>query len=357
MIRLATSVSAYPFHNYRYLKLLKEFAKKFEVYCLAGSIHTVDANRIGDGFRILPVCPVRLPKKIMHLVRPFLSDLWINVLKPDVVWLFDIAVPILPLMFERPVVLDLDDPRITQPGSQTTHVTHNEYRTLHRRKIVTIVVPTELLRTKFIHLGIEPDRIIVVPNGVDTSLFKPMPLPDEPVVLYYGTFQQHRAKLLVEVIEQTCRMDRRVRFLIIGDVPKWFVNRLSRNGLIGSVEMPGFIPHDQLPEWLAKARICLLPQDRSLGGRMPTKLLDYMATGRPIVATDVEESFLVAESGAGLVVPANPKAMAEAIITILQNKKYATEMAQRGVNYARRFDWKIVMEKYTKIIENASVAR
>jgi glycosyltransferase involved in cell wall biosynthesis len=159
-------------------------------------------------------------------------------------------------------------------------------------------------------------------------LFYPTPLPKEPVVLYYGTFQPHRARLLLEVVEVLARKKRDVKFLLIGDIPSPVRIRLQR--VAGNrVEMPGFVEHDQLPQFLQKARVCILPQDRSLGGRLPSKLLDYMASGRPIIAINVDESFPLKESGAGIVTEIDAEAMAEDVIRLLDDDRLSEELAKK----------------------------
>jgi glycosyltransferase involved in cell wall biosynthesis len=205
-----------------------------------------------------------------------------------------------------------------------------------------------MIRRKFIALGLEKDKVTVIPNGVDTSLFYPMPLPEEPVVLYYGTFQPHRARLLLEVVEVLARKRRDVKFLLIGDIPSPVRDRLLR--VSGNrVEMPGFIEHDLLPRYIQKARVCIFPQDKSLGGRLPAKLLDYMACGRPVVATNVDESFPLKQSGAGIVTEINAEAMAEAVIRLFDDDRLAEELARKGVEYARKYDWNKMVEDYVEL--------
>ncbi|MEM0078933.1 MAG: glycosyltransferase family 4 protein [Nitrososphaerota archaeon] len=79
------------------------------------------------------------------------------------------------------------------------------------------------------------------------------------------------------------------------------------------------------------------------------KLLEYMASGRPIVATDVDESWPVRESGAGIITPIDPKIFAENIITLLEDKKLAKELAKKGIEYARRFSWDDMIKKYVEL--------
>jgi len=115
------------------------------------------------------------------------------------------------------------------------------------------------------------------------------------------------------------------------------------------VEMTGFVEHDMLPLFLRRARVCILPQDRSLGGRLSFKLLEYMAAGRPVVSTDVDESFPLKESGAGIVTEVNPEAMAKAVIELLDDDRLAEELAVKGVEYARKYDWNKMVEDYVRL--------
>jgi glycosyltransferase involved in cell wall biosynthesis len=350
MLRLATSISTWPFYNFRYRKLMFEFARRFQLYVLAGSVRKRDGKK--HVFKLMQILPFKRPRKVVYYLSPYFAQVTINAVSVDVVWLFDIATPIHPLFLMAPIVLDTDDPKVVLPKEDLSRIPKlslvNELRLLKNRKVRKVVVPTELIRRKFIALGLDEDRVTVIPNGVDTSLFYPTPLPEEPVVLYYGTFQPHRARLLLEVTEVLVRKKRDVKFLLIGDIPSSVRDRLLY--VAGNrVEMPGFVEHDRLPQFLQKARVCILPQDRSLGGRLPSKLLDYMASGRPIVATNVDESFPLKESGAGIVTDIDAEAMAEAIIRLLDDDKLAEELSRKGVEYARKYDWNKMVENYVEL--------
>jgi glycosyltransferase involved in cell wall biosynthesis len=300
----------------------------------------------------MQILPFKRPRKVVYYLSPYFAQVTINTVSVDVVWLFDIATPIHPLFLRAPIVLDTDDPKVVLPKEDLSRIPKlslvNELRLLKNRKVRKVVVPTELIRRKFIALGLDEDRVTVIPNGVDTSLFYPTPLPKEPVVLYYGTFQPHRARLLLEVVEVLTRKRRDVKFLLIGDIPSPVRDRLLH--VAGNrVEMPGFVEHDRLPQFLQKARVCILPQDRSLGGRLSFKLLEYMACGRPVVATNVDESSLLKESGAGIVTDIDAEAMAEAIIRLLDDDKLAEELTRKGIEYAQKYDWNKMVEDYVRL--------
>ena len=90
-------------------------------------------------------------------------------------------------------------------------------------------------------------------------------------------------------------------------------------------------------------------QDRSLGGRLPSKLLDYMASGRPIVATNVDESFPLKESGAGIVTEIDAEAIAESVIRLLDDDRLSEELARKGVECAQKYEWSNIVEQYVKL--------
>ncbi|MEM4384119.1 MAG: glycosyltransferase family 4 protein [Candidatus Caldarchaeum sp.] len=359
-LRLATAVSAYPFYNFRYLKLLQEFSKRFVVYCFAGSRLKGSAATSTTPVYVRHVLPFTLPRRVRYRVGPYLSQLWINAVEHDVVWLFDTAAPMHPLLFRRPVVVDVEDSVLVLPQQTTARKTYfsrfNEYRVLRNRRVAKIVVTTEIIRRKLMKLGIGGEKIEVIPYGVDTKLFRPTSLPDVPVVLYYGTFQPHRSRLLLEFVRTLSQMRKDVCFLLIGDIPPAVRRRLIEYAS-ARVEMPVFIPHDQLPRWLQKARVCILPQDKPFGRGGSLKLIEYMATGRPVVATDVDESFPIKESGAGIVTPVEPKAMAEAVVKLLDDRPLCERLAVKGVEYAARFDWGRMVAEYVRVLQEAASHR
>jgi len=349
MLRIVTAVPTWPFYNHRYRKLLFELAKRFCLQIFAGSTLPAEDNNV---LRLLRVLPFRLPRKLRYYISPSIAELALSIVEADIVWLLGIVSPFYPHLIRAPIVLDTDDPKVVLPREELSRIPKlslvNELRILKNRKVRKIVVPTELIRRKFIALGLDEDRVTVIPNGVDTSLFYPTPLPKEPVVLYYGTFQPHRARLLLEVIEVLARKKRDVKFLLIGDIPSPVRDRLQR--VAGNrVEIPGFVEHDWLPRYIQMARVCILPQDRSLGLGGSLKLLEYMASGRPIVATNVDESFPLKESGAGIVTEIDAEAMAEAVIRLLDDDRLSEELARKGVEYAQKYEWSNIVEQYVKL--------
>ena len=74
-----------------------------------------------------------------------------------------------------------------------------------------------------------------------------------------------------------------------------------------------------------------------------------MTSGRPVVATNVDESFPLKEFGAGVVTERDAEAMAEAVIRLLDDDRLAEELARKGVEYARKYDWNKMVEDYVEL--------
>ena len=333
-MRIATAVSCYPFYNFRYLKLLHEFSKIFSVYVFAGSrLKTVKEE--GKQFKLCYTLPSIIPRKIRYYVGPLINQPLLNLVEPDIVWLFDTAIPLTPLIIKAPIILDIDDPNLTPSTKFSLMQDLYLIRNTHVKKIVTT---TKILKNKLMKFyGIPEDKIEVIPYGVDLELFKPTNLPDENIVLYYGTLASHRSRFLIKVVEEVLKRRKDVKFIIIGDVPRWLQEYLSYKDYKENITMPGYIEHDKLPEWIKKARVCIFTQDISLGGRLSFKLLEYMASGRPIVTTDVDESWPIKESGAGIISSLDPKTFAEAVIKLLEDKELARKLSEKGIEYARQY--------------------
>mgnify|MGYP001773022885 CR=1 FL=1 len=353
MLKVATAVSAYPFYNFRYLKLLSEFSKYFKLYVFADS--KLPRGKIREenvSYQVYYLVPHILPRRIQYFFGGLISQPIINLMKPHVFWLFDTSRILLPLVINCPLVLDIDDPVFDHRSKLSLM---KDLYLLRHKKLVRIIVTTNIIKEKFVkYYGIQEDIVKVVPNGVDLNLFRPTKLPEEDVVLYYGTLALHRSRFLIKVVEETLKRRKDIKFIVIGDTPAWFKEYLTRKNMINNVILPGFVEHDLLPEWVKKAKICVFTQERSFGGRFPGKLIEYMACGRPIVATDVDESWPIKESGAGITTPLDPKIFSENIIKLLEDRKLAEELARKGIEYARKYDWNKMVKEYIKIFMEIS---
>jgi len=207
-----------------------------------------------------------------------------------------------------------------------------------------IVVVSEASRKELTERGIPKERILFNPNAVDPAVFHPGCGGEQVreqlgwastdiVAAFVGSFSYwHGIQVLVQAIHQLVKgrgADAtlgRLRFLLVGEGPLYAEARCSLDSVTdNAVRFTGIIPHDLVPTYLDSADILLSPHVPMPDGRpffgSPTKLFEYMAMGKAIVASDLDQLSSVLEQGrtAWLVEPGSVSEFAAAITLLARN--------------------------------------
>jgi glycosyltransferase involved in cell wall biosynthesis len=170
-------------------------------------------------------------------------------------------------------------------------------------------------------------RVTLLPNGVDTALFRPAPRPARPPgeVLYVGRLSVE--KNLETLIEAAARVSRAaVRLTLVGDGPA----RAALEGRARALDVPlrirPFVPHAEVPAVMAQADAFVLA---SFTEGHPKVLLEAMACGVPCVASDCEGNrSLVSEGRTGLLFdPRRPDELAAQLERVLTDPGLAAGLA------------------------------
>jgi glycosyltransferase involved in cell wall biosynthesis len=220
-------------------------------------------------------------------------------------------------------------------------------------------------------LGAPSKRIDVIPNGVDVAAFaasSPPPLDGrEAVLLYLGTLADWQGiGTIVEALPRILER-RAARLRVVGRgrsrQRKDLLKRVRKLGLEASVSVEPGVPHHEVPSLIAAADVCLAPlsynERNVVQGCCPLKVLEYLACGRPVVASNlpvVRE--LVREGRDVLLVPPDaPEALAAAVLRLLSDPKLAARLADRGRRRVREtFTWKRAQKRLLKLYERLLAA-
>ncbi|XP_020554033.1 phosphatidylinositol N-acetylglucosaminyltransferase subunit A isoform X2 [Sesamum indicum] len=138
--------------------------------------------------------------------------------------------------------------------------------------------------------GLPPERVFVIPNAVDTAMFKPPPnrlSSDEIVIVVISRLVYRKgADLLVEVIPEVCRLHPNVRFIVGGDGPKRvrLEEMREKHSLQDRVDMLGAVPHAQVQSVLVNGHIFL---NSSLTEAFCIAILEAASCGLLTVSTRV----------------------------------------------------------------------
>lgn len=225
--------------------------------------------------------------------------------------------------------------------------------TYQRASLVWAV--TEGIRDTLIHRGLPTERVLFITNGVDTTKFRPMSLTwarsllgwdDRFTVLYAGTHGLSHGLITVLNAAEHFRDRDDIRFVLVGDgADKVELITQARNRGLKNVEFLDSIPHEQMPQLLAAASVCLAHARKVqvFEGMLPIKMIEAMACARPVLLALNGEARRIAveEAAAAIYVePENASSLVSAILYLHEHPEEAEQLGQRGRIYVEEhFDY------------------
>ena len=231
------------------------------------------------------------------------------------------------------------------------------------KKISGLYVINQFLKSYFTQY-IDESKICIINMTVDHSRFeKNTQSPfDLHYIAYCGTMHGNKDGL-ENLINAYALIEKKIKYklVLIGD------NKDSRiNGLLGLVErrqlqdkiiFTGSLNSNEIPKYLKNADILALarPDNLQAKGGFPTKLGEYLMTGKPVIVTSVGEIpfFLKDEQSAYLVQPDNIDAFAQKILFVSDNYKVALKVAEEGKKVAlENFNYQVESFKLSKFISS-----
>jgi glycosyltransferase involved in cell wall biosynthesis len=234
-----------------------------------------------------------------------------------------------------------------------------------------VIVVSNALRDQLVGQGVAPGKIVVNPNGVDPRQFRPdLPSSDLrrqlgidscTVVGFAGTFGVwHGIPSLAQVLGRVADAKPQVHWLLIGDGPgrQLIEEAIQRHALGDRVTLTGLVKHADMPRYLAACDILVSPHGRQADGGeffgSPTKLFEYMAAGRPIVASAVGQiaEALVDHESALLVPPDDPHALCTALLRLVDDPALRVRLGKAARAAAEsRYTWRQNAERVLSSLE------
>ena len=226
------------------------------------------------------------------------------------------------------------------------------YERLNLDAAARIFVVSEVERRNLEGRGVDGQKIVVNPNGVDVERFRPgvggvdirreLRIEDDEVVAgFVGTFGPwHGVEKLAEAIK-TIPANVRVRFLLVGSGS---LHAEVEKQLDGDkrVIFTGAVAHERVPKLLDACDILVAPHvplaDGSEFFGSPTKIFEYMAMGKGIVASRLGQigDVLIDGETALLVEPGNVSELAAAMLKLVQSEELRKSLGARVREVAER---------------------
>ncbi|MCS6550351.1 glycosyltransferase [Curtobacterium flaccumfaciens pv. flaccumfaciens] len=202
---------------------------------------------------------------------------------------------------------------------------------------IEFVAVSRFVAQKAIALGVDDERITVVPTGVDTSSLLPSPLPEVPRIVHVARLVEVKGtEFLLRAVARLARVIAAVHLDIVGDGPlREDLEELAESlGLANHITFHGALPHNEALTLIGQARVLCLPSVRAASGAaegLGQVSLEAMALGRIVVASDsggIAEVVRNGETGV-LVSERQPAELARALEFALTSER-AGALAENG---------------------------
>lgn len=249
------------------------------------------------------------------------------------------------------------------------HVMRYVERISYRTADALIVVSSGLKAYLIGEYGIPPARIHVIPNGINPRLLNTPPdgqrvrrqfnIGDEPLAVFVGGFRPwHGVPNLIRMLPAALSRVPALKLMLVGDGPaRPDAEKLAAElGMADRVLFTGYQPPGLVPDLIAAADACLYYPDYSVGpyGFLgdPIKLREYMALGKPVVASRLKHfADIIEQHACGVVVDPEPEAFGHALADLILDPDRAKRLGNNGRQaIANGHDWDAVAAQILRIL-------
>lgn len=215
-------------------------------------------------------------------------------------------------------------------------------------------------------IGIDAEKIEVIPTGVDTCCFSPSTAIDEravphvligrKVILFVGRLVRYKGvKLLIKAFKGISEEFPDVELCIVGQGPEEdFLRSLSsRLNVADRITWIDYVPHYLMNQLYAVSTVFVLP---SLVEPLGNVLLEAIASGRPVVATRVGGIPDIISNGVNgiLIKPSSTRELETALRSVLEDEKLASRLGRGGRVVAEsKFSWRVIANRVTSLYREA----
>jgi glycosyltransferase involved in cell wall biosynthesis len=226
-------------------------------------------------------------------------------------------------------------------------------------------VETEVGREFWKNYGLDEEKVVVIPNGVDTEHFNPNKADskaikdklalDNEVIFYHGDMGPYDGiHLLIEAMKS---LKENTYLLIVGDGKEGYMNYLKslieKYNLNKQVKLTGWVDYEELPNYISVADICalpLIPKTKVNQANLHTRIREYLSMCKPFIVTKTEGIY---RSLGNIPIyfrnPSDINLLAEDLKNALNEVKEKDHSFMREI--AKKLDWKNIIYQDLKVME------
>lgn len=277
-----------------------------------------------------------------------------------------------------PSIHTVYSPITVASGYVVKYFSNNTLSRFYLSWINSLIVVTENARSSLIKAGVNGDKINKIPLGINTELYKPKHSnireeygikSDEFLLIYVGNMTiQKGISVLIDALKMVVSENPNIKLFMVLNMPlerynhpttlevdmplTWQIKeKIKDYGLDDNIIPLGLL--NNLEDYMAASDINIVPFLDTVGiVDYPTSMIEFMAIGKPIIATDVGGIPEIVKNGKnGMIIEKNnPKKLADAILHMVKNKKQSQSMGEESLKIIHEeFDVDIVTEEMEKL--------
>ena len=291
-------------------------------------------------------------KRYDYIANTFLQTLfW----KPDLLYTWTLQSAVLGLFFRIPVILELHD---RPTGNIGVHAFKLFTKQKGKKRLLLITEALKQVLEKEQQVDLPVEWVQIAPNGIDMRQYEIVPsasdarkqlnLVEKFTAVFTGHFYAGRG---IELLFGLAQSVPEVNFLWVGgtdDMVQSWRQRLQVAG-VENVTITGFVPQADLPLYQAAGDVLLMPYGLQIAGSSggnsaeicsPMKMFDYLATGRPIISSELPVLHEVLSEENTVFAPAKDiESWARAIRELHNDVQKCNKMGEHARKTAAQYTW------------------
>ncbi len=297
-------------------------------------------------------------------------NILINKFKPDIIWhragIYDFAGLRLAKVCRCPLIVHLDAPFPVERAFRHEGYFHKLHQYCMKRlgrNANIICTVSSASRIYYSELGISPEKILVIYNGILENLLilgkemglkhRPLSNPSPVILCFAGSLSRwHRVDLLLKALHQlNIDYPGRFRLEIVGQGEDYVnLHSLEKQlNLEGQVDWLGPMPHEKAFDQIAQSDIAILPSTLATGA--PIKLFEYAALARPTIAPDLPNlRDLFSADEMYFLKTDTPEALIEAILKLSEKPESARNLGQKAQECVQQYTWERITRQLLKAL-------
>jgi len=285
-------------------------------------------------------------------------------------------------LFKIPVVIELNEIPCSMNINQLIQEENNSLIIASLKLIkpifrldawLTSELSTRIITTTKLEIeNIPKQKLYSLPFGASIEMFKPinqnhcrqiLSLPNDiKIICFVGTFLPWQGiEYIIDAMPTILKERYSTVLIVVGDVePKMqasiklkqkIIEKYINFKLNKNVIFVGRVPYEKVQYYINASDVCVVAQRPMRSGFSPLKLFEYMACGKPVVASDIEgvREIILESNGGILVPPENPAKLAEAVIRLLNDEELIDKMGKNGLrSIEEKYNWEKVASEAMK---------